>query len=341
MSAPPIRDPGEFLAVLPYHLGFHPTASLVLASLDGRRLGLVQRLDVPPDGPPPTAALDRVADVLAGQDAAGVLVVLVLPPGPLADAVALAALREGIPAGVDVQAVLVVDAGRWWSWGCAAPACCPAEGHPVPAPEDVPAIAEYVARGIAPLPSREELVALLHAPDPAAAAPPWRGPPGPPPTWRRALGAWGRLLAAPSTPSPAAAAPTADADVTLALRGLRDVTLRDALLHWFAPALVPRSAVDATLARRVEHALGPPAGPAAGMPIVTAGERALLFALARAAPPGDRAPILTLLAAWAWARGEGAVAAVALDEARADDPGYALAGLLTGLVANGIRIVCA
>ena len=36
------------LAVLPYQLGFHPRDSLVVVSLHGARMGLVQRIDLPP-----------------------------------------------------------------------------------------------------------------------------------------------------------------------------------------------------------------------------------------------------------------------------------------------------
>ena len=43
-----LGGPSDILAVLPYQLGFHPRESLVVVSLHGTRMGLVQRIDLPP-----------------------------------------------------------------------------------------------------------------------------------------------------------------------------------------------------------------------------------------------------------------------------------------------------
>ena len=42
-----LGGPSDILAVLPYQLGFHPRDSLVVVSLHGTRMGLVQRIDLP------------------------------------------------------------------------------------------------------------------------------------------------------------------------------------------------------------------------------------------------------------------------------------------------------
>lgn len=42
-----LREPHELLAIVPFVLGFHPTNSIVVLCLHGRRLGLTQRLDLP------------------------------------------------------------------------------------------------------------------------------------------------------------------------------------------------------------------------------------------------------------------------------------------------------
>ena len=38
-----LGGPSDILAVLPYQLGFHPRDSLIVVSLHGTRMGLVQR----------------------------------------------------------------------------------------------------------------------------------------------------------------------------------------------------------------------------------------------------------------------------------------------------------
>jgi Domain of unknown function (DUF4192) len=50
-----LTSPNELLAVVPYLLGFNPTNSIVTLCLSDNRLGLTQRLDLPPP--------DRARDV--------------------------------------------------------------------------------------------------------------------------------------------------------------------------------------------------------------------------------------------------------------------------------------
>lgn len=346
MTTVTLRRPGELIALLPYHLGFHPTGSLVVVAVAGRRLALVQRVDLP-DGPPAPGVFGILRGVLTREDPSGLVLVLYRCPGPDTDDLAQEVLAQVVPAGVEVLAVLLVDDGRWWAWGCDDPTCCPAEGHAVPAPADVPAVAEYVARGVAPLPDRRALAGLLRpAPGPAdvgAADDPCPGgrPLATAPWLRRTqiLRAWARLLDTPT----AIGEPAPD-DPAIALAGLGDVPLRDALLHRLAPGLVPRTAVDAGARRLVRDVLDGPAPqgpPPDGFEPDAGGVRSGLLHLVRSTPPGARAPALAVLAAWAWDRGDGALAAVALDEARADDPGYPLADLLGRLVAHGVHPACA
>jgi Domain of unknown function (DUF4192) len=42
-----LRSPNELLAVVPYLLGFHPSDSIVALSMRDRRIGLIQRIDIP------------------------------------------------------------------------------------------------------------------------------------------------------------------------------------------------------------------------------------------------------------------------------------------------------
>ena len=54
-------------------------------------------------------------------------------------------------------------------------------------------------------------------------------------------------------------------------------------------------------------------------------------------PDSHAAPVLSVLAAWAWWNGNGALARVALDRALRCDPGYRLAQLIEQVVDLAIR----
>ncbi|MBE3073438.1 MAG: DUF4192 family protein [Actinobacteria bacterium] len=54
-----LSGPADLLTVLPYQLGFHPHNCLVVVSLHGTRMGLVQRIDLPPP--------EHVGDVAAAM----------------------------------------------------------------------------------------------------------------------------------------------------------------------------------------------------------------------------------------------------------------------------------
>jgi hypothetical protein len=59
--------------------------------------------------------------------------------------------------------------------------------------------------------------------------------------------------------------------------------------------------------------------------------------LIRVAGPGYMAAPASLLPFTAWQRGNGALASIALDRARADDPGYSMATLLREVFDAGIH----
>ena len=68
--------------------------------------------------------------------------------------------------GIGVVDVAVVRDGRRYSPVCT-DGCCPSEGEPLLDPSTVPAVAELVARGRAPLAGRED-VARIVDPSPSA-----------------------------------------------------------------------------------------------------------------------------------------------------------------------------
>ncbi|WP_344190419.1 DUF4192 domain-containing protein [Pedococcus aerophilus] len=166
----PIRlaGPADVLAVLPYQLGYHPSDSLVAIALRDRQIGLVERIDLPPDAAVPEACA-AVVPPLVREDPDGVLLVgYESSPGaalPLADAVR----DDLVAAGVQVLDRLVVRAGRWYAPDCDT-GCCPTEGQMQEVPRDAPAVAQFVALEVSPLPGRESLATLV-ALDPERAGP--------------------------------------------------------------------------------------------------------------------------------------------------------------------------
>ena len=113
-----LGGPSDILAVLPYQLGFHPRESLVVVSLHGTRMGLVQRIDLPP--PEHTAAAVEAMLPPLRRDAPDGVLLLGFERSegdclPLVAAMAHACHE----AGVGVRDRLVIRDGRWFSLHCA------------------------------------------------------------------------------------------------------------------------------------------------------------------------------------------------------------------------------
>lgn len=303
-----LRGPAELAAALPHLCGFVPTESLVLVSLHGprQRVGLTLRADLPAPAHEEPLVADLV-DRLIATGARAALVVLCTGAAdegddlPRARLVArlLARLRS---AGVTSDDPLLVRDGRWASYVCRDPRCCPRSGTPLAKAADSRALslvsAEATTRGVAVLPSRDQLVARLAAPPPtdevldalseagarrrSRTASGGRAQAG-----RVALSAWRRALAdAPPV------VPTLRERAEL-VAGLDDVVVRDAVL---------------TLLLDDDDAL-----------------LWLLLTLAGQTPSPHDVQVCTLLGWTAHARGDGALANVALDRALTSDPGCTLA----------------
>ncbi len=358
-----LRGPGDVLAVLPYQLGYHPRDSIVAISLRGRRVGLVVRTDLPPDG----EAESTVAGLVEPLVRDGATSVLLVGYEDEADASspALVALVEQVEQrGIDVVDVVVVRDGRRYSPICSEP-CCPPDGIPLPDPADVPGVAELVARGRSPLVSRDAVEALV-APDPTAcegvgdALAVRAGMPG---RRRRSAAAWRVLLRRSRTQEeprvtggPARPSARVVADAVL---GLADIAWRDGLVAWLAPGVLPAGLLDSSVLTLLRRELPTWAG--MGMPQRAAPRLAVreaeapgsddgqerqellqrLLALCRSVPddrPDEAAAMCTVTAHVAWESGDGAVARAAVDRARRLAPGYRLAQLLERLVDHGVRL---
>ena len=151
-----LSGPADLLTILPFHLGFQPTRSVVVVCFHGKRLGLVARFDLVPAALADASAAVGLRTLVRDGPSSVCLVGFEVEAGesdPLTEALRAGLEREG----VDVGDRLVVRDGCWFTAGCD---CCPPGGRPMPELADVPAVADYVALGHSVLDDRDSLVAL-------------------------------------------------------------------------------------------------------------------------------------------------------------------------------------
>ena len=302
-------------AVVPMLCGFVPTESLVVVALHGprSRIGLTMRIDLPEEEAPRWLVAE-VLERLAVDDADGAFLVVCTEALDVAGQPPRAALVSGLSegcrsAGVHLADALLLRGTRWRSYVCRSRSCCPAEGVPLddrPAGGAVDVVAAAQALdGRAVLPSRSALCASLApaqgpraeiAARALAAARRARAASlraeGRAVTGRRDLLRWRRALEQAADTEHEEAGQTTAALVA----SLEDVLVRDEVLTW---ALEGDGSALLSLLLRLAGACGPPSD----------------------------AAVCTALAWVAHARGNGAMANVALDRALTSDPSYALARL--------------
>jgi hypothetical protein len=317
-----VRSTADLIAAVPYLIGFHPTESVVVVAMRGPRVVFAARGDLPDGGPPGEAQeiADYLVAVVAAQEAETVTVLGYGPPErvtPVIDAVrASFGRRSAGPVGPELVDALRITDGRYWSYICDNPGCCPPEGTPV----DVSGsrfAAEATLAGQVALPDRAALIEQVAPVD-----------------GLRRLGmrqatdrAEERLVEVLE------AAPPAD---VLGGRTLRRVG---------------EAAVDAAMARHREGGLLTDDEVAwlslllAHIPVRDlAWERcdgddwqiALWADVLRRVDPGLAAAPASLLAFVAWRSGQGALAAVALDRAFDAEPDYSMAMLLADVLHRGV-----
>ncbi|MFL6100942.1 MAG: DUF4192 domain-containing protein [Actinomycetales bacterium] len=348
MQAGSMRD---VVALVPFECGFHPRHSVVVLSLRGprRRIGQVTRLDLPAAGDPGGLAdlLRHVATFVAGDRGQGSVVIVYddqawdaqRPPHLGLVTTLLAELER---AGVPAHDAMYVSPARYWSYLCRRTGCCPSEGGSVAEAMSSPMAAALVLAGLAPLPSREDLAARVHPSRPPLVAAVEEC------AWRclaafaaeggaAAVDAFGlvdQLLPAYRT---GAALMTVDQAGTL-VASLQDVAVRDELLLRYCrvglPGLrglpgLPGLPGPPGLVEQLPE-MQPP-----DLALEEAMERLLVDLSTQVEGPLAAAP-LSLLAWHSWARGEGALARIAVDRALAEDPTYRLAVLIAAVLDHGI-----
>ena len=310
-----------FLAVIPHLLGFHPSRSMVVVGLDAARgrVKLAFRYDLPdpPDSARSREIAEHAADVLRKRQVstaiavgygAGTLVTPVAEP-----------LRAGLrSAGIALRDLLRVEDGRYFSYVCEDPGCCPPDGAAFDGLAH-PAAAALAAAGLDARPDRAALAGTL-APLTGPAAESMRHA-----TERALLRARELIAAAP--PGTDAMQPVVDAgraavrEAIGTCRGGGQI-IDDDQMAWLAVTLADLRVRDDAWARMD--------------PKHRAAHRRLWIDVVRhATEPYVPAPA-SLLAFTAWQSGEGALANIAIERALAADPGYSMAHLLGQAVDAGL-----
>jgi hypothetical protein len=300
-----------FLAVIPHLLGFHPSQSMVIVGLDARRgrIVLAFRYDLPD---PPDAALAR--DI--AEHAAAVLrkrkirtaIAAGYGDGTLVTPVA-EQVRAGLRgAGIALRDLLRVQDGRYWSYVCTDPGCCPPDGVPFDASAH-PAGAAMTAAGMPARPDRAALAGSL-APLTGQAAESMRE------ATERAVRRAADLIASSPAPNLWLVVEAGREAVRAAIGIYRhggQITDHDQLA-WLSVTVADLRVRDDAWARmepryRADH------------------QRLWTDVVRHAREPYVPAPA-SLLAFTAWQSGEGSLANVAIERALAADPEYSMAHLI-------------
>jgi hypothetical protein len=302
-----------FLAIVPHLLGFHPVRSMVVVGLDARRgrVVLAFRYDLP--DPPDAAASKDIAGHAAAVLAKRRIKTAIAAgygPGPLVTPVAESVRSALGGAGIGLRDLLRVEDGRYWSYVCHDPGCCPAQGVPFDGAAH-PAAAALDAAGMTARADRASLAASLAPLDGPLAKSMDRAT-------ERALRRAEEIVASAASARDGLrlvvdAGRSAVREAIGTYRGGGRITDHDDLA-WLTVTLPDLRVRDDAWARmeprfRAEHQL-------------------LWTDLVRhASRPYVPAPA-SLLAFTAWQSGEGALANIAISRALAADPEYSMARLL-------------
>ena len=322
MSTPPagpavrIGTPAAMLAVVPHLFGFTPDSSLVVISTDpqGRRITSSLRYDLP-DPPDRGLSADIAGHALMvlTRGHAGTAVVIGYGPGalvtPVADAIREAAARAGLP----LHDVLRAEDGRYWSYTCTNPSCCPPGGVPFDPATHPAGTAMAAATGQPVLAGRAALEAAVTP----------------------VTGAAAEAMSSATRRAEATAAALARRGGRRALDGCGLAAIQAAIVTYRDGGRVTGCDRHAWLTLVLASIRVRDDAWARMDPQHCHAHQRLWTDLTRRAQPGYAAAPASLLAFTAWQGGNGALANIALDHALADTPGYSLALLLRDVLTAG------
>ena len=312
------RTASDLIAAIPYLLGYHPADCVVVVGMAGRTIAFAACSELPPpdcdDGENQDDAVS-LAQLVARQEQVGSAMVVGYGPAARVTPVVLRTGAALQMLGIRVHDALRVTDGRWWSYVCEDPRCCPPDGTPC-LPGDSVIAAEAAFGGIVALPDREAMVAQVAPVDgPARAAMVTATARA-----RKRFGdlvdegadgkKYGRLIRR--------AGRTAVRDAERRCRAGR--TLTDDEVAWLGLLLVDQDVLDYAMNRtdaddwRV---------------------RLWTDVVRRVEPSGAAGPACVLGFA-AWRNGQGSLARVAVDRALHEEPDHEVAGMLHEMLGFGI-----
>ena len=313
-SGPPprlkLRSPLDLVEAIPFLFGYHPAESLVVLGLRKGRVGMSMRLDLCPDQ---EMLIDSVVDFFRSEWPEQILAVVYDCTCTPAPALAAGLRTRFNDEGVGVREVALVRSGRCYSLMCSNDRCCPREGWPLPEPDPLMVSAMAATLGAdVPLSSRDSLVARLQPVQGAQAE---------------------RMRDALDT---AAADFEARVNSGMALVGQDGVKAALASIDRAAAKLAPgdgrQPLSDADAASLIVAMLDPQVRDMAIAHTVARKDEAtyeeVWVELTRRAVDDWAAPVATAAALFAWQRGSGTRARVAVERALDADPQYRLALLL-------------
>lgn len=309
-----LSRPGDLVAATPYLLRFHPTDSLVMLAFGGvagTTFAGIARTDLP--APEHVGPLGRTLVETMRRRGASAVAILGYGPAERVDQV-VPVIRD-LAGRLDLPAreSLRVHTGRWWSYDCPGPTCCPPGGIPFD-PTTSEASVRLTVAGLVAAPSRETLerraapVGGLTRTSMDQAT-------------RRAetrLAGW--LDTVPEAERQRAVLGEGAAVVRAAIdRSASGGALDDDAVAWLTILLTWLPVRDAAWQAIT-----------AEQPHLT-----LWTDVVRRADPALVPAPACLLAFTAWRFGDGVLAGMALERAERADPDYPLAGLLRRLLAQG------
>jgi hypothetical protein len=157
-----ITSPTKLLNVVPYMLGFQPDDSAAIFAVKAPKETVLLRISLEKMADPVVAAVyaRRMVHILSTREFTKAVVVGYGPDDRVTPFVER--FRDlAVEQGIEVQEILRAEGGRYWSYRCTDPACCPPEGTPYQLADDpeLDRLLPIGASGV--LRSREELAARI------------------------------------------------------------------------------------------------------------------------------------------------------------------------------------
>ena len=320
-----VGDPAVAAAEVAARLALDGASQVVLVvysaepdPVEGRQLGVVRELGAPGEGGSVVRGAPEEGGSVVGLGAPGDnATTRALGAAPrLAWAELVLAIEQACePSGTALNEALLVRDGRWWSYLCHRPTCCPPEGTPLGG-RTTPALqlveAERVFGGRAVLASRQELRASVAGPVLLAARSAEQQLDLAVDRWldhhhregREALRTHGIRRARALVARVQAGGTVDGAEAAELAVAVQDVLVRDEVATWSL--------------RRSEALM------------------ATLLQTARQVVPPEDAAVLALLGWVAYAHGDGGLANVSLERCLTSDPDYSLGILLVEMLRNQI-----